>query len=328
MVTASVVICTHNRAGLIGRAVEAAVAEARVGGGDVLVVDNASSDETPAVLARLAATHAPVLRVVREPELGLSVARNRALREVRHEIAAFLDDDAVPRPGWLAALCLPYADAAVACVGGRIRLQFASPPPSWLVPALHSALSAFDAGDTPRRLRYGRDTYPYGANISYRVTSAGSCGGFSPRVGLRGRSQLQHEETDLCYRLEHAGGEVHYAPDAVVDHHIAPERLTPAWFLTRHRRGGESAAIFVLRSRGLARALWRIRWLYGHALLTAPYVPTEPIDARRLAAECQRQEALGYLVGLARALPRMRTLRREAAEVASVARTSALGAAG
>ncbi len=319
MVSTTVVICTHNRAGMIGPAIEHAVAEARANDADVLVVDNASTDRTPAVLGDLARRHAPALRLVVEPELGLSAARNRALAEARADVVAFLDDDAVPRPGWLAALLGPYADPRVACVGGRVLLHFPSPPPPWLTPALFPALSAFDLGDRPQRIRYGHADYPYGANISFRMAAARAQGGFSTRVGLRGRSQLQHEETDLCYRLEHAGGEVHYAPDAIVDHWISAERLTPAWFLARHSRGGRSAAIFVLRNRGLLRALWRIRWLYARHLLRAPYTPREPIDAGRLAAECRRREALGYVAGLARALPQLRALRREAAPAPAVA---------
>jgi len=312
MDAASVVICTRDRAAVIGRAVEGALREARAAGGEVLVVDNGSTDGTPALLAELAARYAPLLRVTREPEVGLSVARNRGLAEMCGEIAVFLDDDAVPRPGWLAALCAPFRDPRVACVGGRIRLHFPTPPPAWLTPALHPALSAYDLGDEPRTVRYGEADYPYGANIAFRRTAARACGGFSTRVGLRGDVQLQHEETDLCYRLERAGGEVRWVPAACVDHWISPERLTPAWLLTRHARGGESAAIFILRNRGLLRALWRVRWLYARDLLARPYEPRDPIDPVRLVGECRRREALGYVAGLARAFPRLRALRQDA----------------
>lgn len=319
MLLATVAICTHDRAAVIGRSVEAALVEARACGAELLVVNNASSDATPALLAELEARHAPRLRVVEEPCLGLSAARNRALAEARGDVVAFLDDDAVPRPGWLAGLLAPYAERRVVSVGGRILLHFPLPPPPWLTPPLFPALSAFDLGNEPRRISYGRADYPYGANISFRVAAARAEGGFSTRVGLRGGTQLQHEETDLCYRLERAGGEIRYAPGAIVDHWIFAERLTPAWFLARHWQGGQSAAIFILRNRGLLRALWRIRWLYARHLLRTPYVPREPIDPARLAAECRRREALGYVTGLARALPRLRALRREAAPVPAVA---------
>jgi GT2 family glycosyltransferase len=124
---------------------------------------------------------------------------------------------------------------------------------------------------------------------------------------------LLHDETDLCYRLERAGGEIRYAPDAVVDHYVTPERLSPAWMLRRHYHGGESAAIFVLRNRGVLRALWRIWWLYGTALATRRYPVREPVDAARFARECRRHEALGYLAGIVRTLPRLAQIRRDMA---------------
>jgi GT2 family glycosyltransferase len=311
------VVCTHDRVALVGRAVDAAVAEARTVGGDILAVDNASTDGTSTLLADLARRHAPLLRVAHEPRLGLSVARNLALAEARGEVVAFLDDDAVPRPGWLAALLAPYTDPRVACVGGRIRLDFPEPPPAWLAPELHAAFSAFDLGDEPRRLRWGRDVYPYGANISFRTAAARAAGGFCTSLGVAGRVELLHEEIDLCCRLERDGGEIAYAPDAVVDHRVLAERVSPARILRRYGLGGRSAALLILRNRGLARALWRVWWLYARDLVAAPYAPRDPIDPARLARECRRREALGYVAGLARALPRARALRRDALQPAT-----------
>lgn len=313
MTAASVVVCTRDRAALLGTTLRGALAEARTRGAELLVVDNASTDGTATLLADFAAQADGAVRVVHEPEVGLSAARNRALAEARGEVAVFLDDDAVPRPGWLAVLLAPYAEPGVGCVGGRILLAFATRPPSWLVPALHPAFSGYDPGDGPRRIRYGgRDWYPFGANVSFRVATARRLGGFSRHMGLRGGEQLQHEETDLCFRIDRAGEEIRYAPDAIVDHRILTDRLTPEWLLRRYRSGGRSAAIFILKNRGLLRALWRVRWLYGADLLARRYVPRAPVDAGRLVRECRRQEAVGYVVGLARALPLLGDLRREA----------------
>ncbi len=313
MVTCSVVICTHNRADLVAEAVGAALPQARACGGEVIVVDNASTDTTPTVLREVALTHGDAVRIVQEPRLGLSVARNCGLRAARSDVVAYLDDDAVPRPGWLAALVAPYDDPKVVAVGGRILLRFAGAPPSWLSSDIHSALSAYDLGPTAGPVRYGHATYPFGANISFRVAAARAAGGFSSTVGPLGRHQLVHDETDLCYRLEDAGGVVWYTPDAVVDHHVVPERLSPRWMLRRHWTGGQSAAVFILRNRGVLRAVWRLWWLYRGALTALPYDTSEPIDPGRFAHECRRREALGYVTGLVRALPRLAELRRDLA---------------
>jgi len=312
MVSASIIVCTHNRAHLLRRALEPAASQARECGAEVLVVDNASTDDTPTVVGALARDLAPTLRTAHEPRLGLSAARNCGLAHARGALAVFLDDDAVPRPGWLPALLAPFAAPGIVCVGGRILLEFFVPPPPWLTPPLHPALSAFDLGDEPRRVpeRPG-DQYPCGANIAFRTATVRALGGFATRMGLRGASGLQQEETDLCWRIDRSGGEIRYAPDAVVDHWVFPERLSPEWFFARFALFGKSNAIFELKNGGLHRALGLLRWHYVPRLSLRRYRPAASVDADRLLAECRRREALGYLRGLAAGIPRLPALRRE-----------------
>ena len=91
----SVVIPTRNRAGLLPRAVQS-VWEA---GTDleVIVVDNASVDDTPKVCASL-----PNIRYIRLDEnSGEGGARNAGIKESRSEYVAFLDDDDLRLPGSL-----------------------------------------------------------------------------------------------------------------------------------------------------------------------------------------------------------------------------------
>jgi glycosyltransferase involved in cell wall biosynthesis len=311
MISGSIVICTHNRAALLARVVRPALDEARTCGAEVVVVDNASTDDTARILPGLGGRD-DRLQVAYEPRLGLSAARNRGLAEVRGAVAVFLDDDAVPRPGWLASHLALYSTPAVACVGGRIAVQLPGARPAWLTPPLEKALTAYDLGAPTRRYRPG-DEYPCGANVSYRVAAAQALGGFSLLVGARGDRLLQHEETDLCCRIERAGGEMMYAHEAVVDHHVLPERLVPGWFLARHWEHGQSGAVFHLRNFGLRRALGRLRWHYRPHLLRVPYAPRDPVDPARLLAECRRREALGYLVGVLHGLPRWHALRRDMA---------------
>src|SRR5437879_2804540 len=146
----------------------------------------------------------------------------------------------------------PYDDSVVACVGGRVLVRFDSAPPGWLTPAFYPAAGHFDLGDERRRLRdRSGDWFPCGANISFRVASARRLGGFSSWVGLKGRGQRAHDESDLCARLDRMDAVILYTPDAVVDHWVGSEKLTPEYFLDRHWQGGQSAATYVLRNRGV-----------------------------------------------------------------------------
>jgi glycosyltransferase involved in cell wall biosynthesis len=79
---------------------------------EILVVDNGSRDESPTLLAQLAAELGGLLRVIRLPRnMGTSVARNVALRTARGRAILIMDSDAVVPAGCLGAL-LARLDAA------------------------------------------------------------------------------------------------------------------------------------------------------------------------------------------------------------------------
>ena len=86
----SVVIPTHNRSALLSRTLRSALRQVRVDF-EVIVVDEASNDDTPALLSALDDRRVRVLR--HEIPRGLSAARNHGAEHARAEWLAFLDDD-------------------------------------------------------------------------------------------------------------------------------------------------------------------------------------------------------------------------------------------
>jgi glycosyltransferase involved in cell wall biosynthesis len=88
--TVSIIIPTHNRACLLREAVNSALNQSypQV---EVIVVDDGSTDETPAVAAQFGAR----IRYIRQKNAGVSVARNRGFAESHGAFVGFLDDDDV-----------------------------------------------------------------------------------------------------------------------------------------------------------------------------------------------------------------------------------------
>ena len=112
--TVTVVICTRNRPGLLERCLSA-IAKLDPAPDQVLVVDNsAGNPDTERITRRFSAQY------IVEPVQGLSRARNRSLAECSTEIIAFLDDDAVPAPGWLGNLIAVFADETIAVSAGKV----------------------------------------------------------------------------------------------------------------------------------------------------------------------------------------------------------------
>ncbi len=97
MAAISVVIPTHNRAGLLTAAIDSV--RRASSNAEIIVVDDASTDHTPEVCKGLSG-----VRYLRLPEnRGLAQARNAGILASSEELVAFLDDDDLRLPGSLAA---------------------------------------------------------------------------------------------------------------------------------------------------------------------------------------------------------------------------------
>jgi glycosyltransferase involved in cell wall biosynthesis len=111
----SVVIPTFDRAALVGRAIESALAQ-RHPADEIVVVDDGSTDGTPEVLAR----YAGKIRAFRQPNRGGAAARNHGVREAACEWIAFLDSDDLWPPDYLERM-----HAAIEATRGAAHFYFA-----------------------------------------------------------------------------------------------------------------------------------------------------------------------------------------------------------
>lgn len=259
----SVAICTYNRADRLYLALDAlrhqTLAADRF---EILVVDNASTDRTPEVCQEFASS-LPHLRYVFEPVQGLSKARNTALQEVKSSYIAFLDDDAIPCPSWLASLLHTFQTVRPepVCVGGLIRPLWELPKPDWVHPTMETLFTILDGGDQPRWFR--PNEFPWGANVAYQRDALLKIGGFHEKLGRRGKSLLSGEEYLLNATLQNQGGGFYYHPEAAIEHWIPKERIDPNWLVRRNFWQGRSVALIEnmlgkSRTRQQISSLWRL----------------------------------------------------------------------
>src|SRR5258706_12240983 len=97
----SIIMPVYNQAALTRGCLES------LGEGDfeIIVVDDASSDETPGILSSLSG----IRTVTHSVNQGFAVSCNNGAAVASGEFLVFLNNDTVPRPGWLEAL-VDYAD--------------------------------------------------------------------------------------------------------------------------------------------------------------------------------------------------------------------------
>ena len=92
----SLIICAYNEEKYIGDCLRQAIEKSNGGLHEIIVVDNASTDQT-----RKIAEGFPGIKVVYEPRKGLTRARQKGLLEARGEILAYIDADTRMPEGWL-----------------------------------------------------------------------------------------------------------------------------------------------------------------------------------------------------------------------------------
>lgn len=258
----TVAICTRNRGALLRECAESVIRQIE-DDTRVVIVENASTDNTLQIGEALAAAH-PCVRVVTEPRVGLSHGRNMALATARSRYVLFLDDDALAEPGWLAGyrrfLEQPPA-ADIAAVGGEVIPHYDSPPPRWL-PQSANTLSFADVA-----CPMTGPSMPWGCNFACDRVRTLAVGGFGIQFGRRGTGMGAHEETDLFQRLRTAGYSVWWLPDVRIRHHIDSRRVTVGFHCYAAFAAGRSKADLRLRERS---GRWEQCKLLAGRLVTMP----------------------------------------------------------
>ena len=184
----TVVIPTRNRARLLGLTLRSVLRQQEVAF-EVIVVDEGSTDDTPAMLAGLGDGRIRVIR--HEIPQGVSSARNRGTADARGNWVAFVDDDDLWAPDKLirqlhAAEAVgshwAYAGAVSITDGGEIIDGSAPLPPEQMIAALlrHNAIPGG------------------GSNVIVQRTSLERAGTFDSRLD-------PCEDWDMWIRLGRAG---------------------------------------------------------------------------------------------------------------------------
>ncbi|RTM06354.1 MAG: glycosyltransferase family 2 protein [Hyphomicrobiales bacterium] len=252
----SIVIATHNRSHDVLENVDALLPQCVGQPVEVIVIDSASAPVHARVLETLKAREG--LSFIRLDEPGVARARNAGFEAGRGEWIALLDDDAVPRPGWVEAAIAHAArcDGQTAILAGRVIPRWPDNfeiPPSELGPRARLLLSVVDENGF-------RDTTDHpigvGANMLFRRSALKARGGFDVMSGRVGSNLASGEEAQMMTDLIEAGYRCWYSDAFVVDHKVHAGRLTRAWLTERARKEGE-VELRSLKTRGqrTARAI-------------------------------------------------------------------------
>ena len=197
---------------------------------EVVVVDNASTDET----AEIARAHD--VTVVFEGRPNRSRARNAGASRATADTFAFIDADCTATPQWLSELLACRGSAPL--VAGTVRMKTRERP---------NALERFDAGWRFRQEAGLQEGWAATANLLVERFAFEAVNGFDDSYSHIG------EDVDFCLRAGRAGHGIAFCPSAVV-HHEAEKGLVPV--VKRSFLHGYSASQ-LLRRLGTGHDAWR-----------------------------------------------------------------------
>jgi GT2 family glycosyltransferase len=207
----SVVVCTRDRPEQLGPAL-AGILASTFRDFDLVVVDQSRGLESATVVEALAASDHRV-RLVRDPDRGLSRARERGVASTSGDLIVFTDDDCVPDPSWLGLIVGTLrADPAAGIAFGTVA------------PAPCDPAEGFIVGYRPPRRRRLTGAWAkcldggIGANMGLRRTALLRVGGFDLMLGAGGYFP-SCEDGDIAYRVLRGGYALWHVPEAVVLHY-------------------------------------------------------------------------------------------------------------
>jgi GT2 family glycosyltransferase len=276
------VICTRNRAAQLDRCLTALKELHSPEKWELIVINNASSDNTMDIIESFQGSLPCELRVAVEPKPGLGRARNLGWRTACGDLVAFTDDDCYPDPHFLSAVLLAFKDnPRLGFVGGQIRLY---DPTDYRITIQEHA---------QRESLPPRSFIPagliQGANMSFRRSAIGAVGGFDEMFGAG--AVFPCEDIDIVARLSATGWEGAYDPAPLVYHHHGRKTdAQAARLMKQYDRGRGAYYAKSLLNRSLRTAALK-HWY--RSILSQPYRTT----GRELAAACEYWARLAVATG-------------------------------
>jgi glycosyltransferase involved in cell wall biosynthesis len=206
----SLIICTRDRAFALSACLDAVAAiDLDPARWELLVVNNASTDQTDDVLHAFARTVPFRVTVVQAQQPGLSRARNCGVRASRAPLIAFTDDDCYVAADFLRQVVSAFERSSYGFIGGRVLLHDPSDAPETI-----------KEDDSPEEIApydFVAPGFIHGANMAFRREVWEDIGGFDPALGSGTR--FVADDVDFLARAALAGWSGAFLPAPTVRHH-------------------------------------------------------------------------------------------------------------
>lgn len=235
----SVIVPTYNRARTLRTTLESLIAQDfdRTQY-EILVVDNNSTDETPAVVRELQARSPVELRYLHEPRPGVHYARNLAAVHARGRVLYFTDDDMIADHTMLTELYKMFElDPLIAIATGRVLPKWECEPPKWVVKYCTNTVLSLQLRSEDLVISR-EDPGVFSCHEAILRDVLLESGGFHPEntEGI----WVGDGETGLNDDVKQRGYKFAFTASSVTYHVIPPGRMTQEYFNRRMENQGNA----------------------------------------------------------------------------------------
>ncbi len=285
-------VCTFRRSGLIDT-LDSLEAQALPEGValTLIVCDNDHEPSARELVETFAAKSRHRVVYLHAPAANISLARNAALDEARAQgfnMFAFIDDDELAPPDWLATLISRLAHDDADIVVGPVRAIYGDGAPAWMrTRRVHDTRPELGAD--------GRPIAGHSCNVAMDLCHpALRTLRFDPARGVSGG-----EDTAFFDAAMRGGARLALAPEASIDEPVPRSRASLGWLLRRRYRMGQTHGSLLAEGAGLARrtaalakAGAKIAWCAGATLLGFASAPARNAALARGALHVGTASAL------------------------------------
>lgn len=260
----SVIIPTFNRSATLRETVDSFLAQSYPADRfEIIIVDNASSDDTPEVIDSIA-DRAPNVRGMREARRGAHFARNSGAMSSRGSILYFTDDDMLAEPDLLEQIVTAFDTGAnVGSATGRVLPRWDTEPPRWVLEHCKNALlSLNDLGEAT--IVSDDDPGVFSCHQAILREAFMAAGGYNPDTNAE--KFTGDNETGLNIKVKKLGYRFAYVGGSVTHHMIPAARMTQRYLNSRFADQGfcDSYTAYQAKQAGKPRLAARV---VAHALL-------------------------------------------------------------
>jgi glycosyltransferase involved in cell wall biosynthesis len=243
----SIIVCSYNGAPTLRGCMEA-LEKTKYPHYQIILVDDGSKDNTQEIMKDF-----PNVLNIKQPNQGLSAARNNGYRAANGQIIAYTDSDCMPDEDWIYHITQTLLKSGFAAAGGP---NISPPAINWI----QAAVAAAPGSPSHVLLNDTEAEHVPGCNIACHRWALDLINGFDTRYRKAG------DDVDLCWRLMQQGHKIAFSPAAIIWHH---RRFTVNAYFNQQKGYGESEALLRYKHLNLFDKTGTAHWkgtIYGTPL--------------------------------------------------------------